>query len=241
MFTRLFNSIFSPTRIDASPSFLWQQIPIKEHIQLPKFYWHWPSPKSDKTYKTDDAAMNTPENDHLDQELTFEQLGDIDTMLCDIIVPVLAALEFDMDELNIQDFTFWAMKSNFQWRTCQVCGSSHDSDMHRARGFDFLASWLQKIVKQYKAINRDDPKNPPLDPFHVKQISYAGPRNDTWRSSGIHWMLQSCLVIQMALTLILKVTSPWTTLCHILIWDEWCYGLDCPCLGWVYPRQQVGW
>jgi len=96
-------------------------------------------------------------------------------MLRGMVVPVLTVLEFGETDPAIQDLILKAMQSNFhRTNPCQVCGGPHDADGCRACGFAFLSPWLQKIVKQYNAVHRDQPKNPPPDnPPAPHQASFA--------------------------------------------------------------------
>ena len=93
--------------------------------------------------------------------------SDVDEMLRGLVAPVLAALEFDIDDDAITELMFNTMRTNFHPGRgsppgpCDVCNGRHDADACRVRGAAFLPEWLLKNVKQYNNKYGDKPKVPP--------------------------------------------------------------------------------
>ena len=113
---------------------------------------------------------------------------DLDTeFIRDMVKPVLAALDFDDPDENLQSLTFNAMvKSLTSQGPCEVCGGRHDADKCRARGLAFLPPWLRKAVLQYNAVHGDTPKVPPADtppPPRNPRI----PTRPEKRNMTVHW------------------------------------------------------
>ena len=125
----------------------------------------------------DSQEITPPPSDRRSQNqpLDHEELSDVDSMLKDLVAPVLASLEFENPDENLQNLVFQAMTSMFQKKgPCKVCGGRHDADTCRARGPEFQQPWLRKAVAQYNAVHGDKPKIPPPDNPPIPQRADFG-------------------------------------------------------------------
>ncbi|NCF99390.1 MAG: hypothetical protein GWP39_07770 [Planctomycetia bacterium] len=116
-------------------------------------------------------------------------------MLKKMVTPVLATLEFDPTNAEIQDLVYGAMKSHINDSNpvpCEACGSPfHGTDRCRARGFQFLPDWLQRQVKQINSTRGDKPLEPldqtrpsPRKPAFALKKSPSRSRSDKGRKFG---------------------------------------------------------
>ena len=106
---------------------------------------------------TEQANIPLDNNDALSSDI-------VDDILRDVVIPMLAAMEFDDNDENLTNLMFNTMITNFRPSKksypgpCEVCNGRHDADTCRVPGSSFLTEWLLKNVKQYNSVHGDKPK-----------------------------------------------------------------------------------
>ena len=121
--------------------------------------------------------------------MVTDDLNDVDSLLKDLVAPVLASLDFENPDDNLQNIVYQAMTSTFQKKgPCKVCGGRHDADTCRARGPEFQQPWLRKAVAQYNAVHGNKPKVPPPDnPPIPQRADFGKTTNLQKRNMEVHF------------------------------------------------------